>query len=194
MDVLRPTVAMFAKYPRAGEVKTRLIPALGEEGAAQLHRRLVARTLATVRESGLDLVLYASGAPLGDFTAWLGDDVKLAEQGEGDLGARLARVPAPAILLGADIPDLADKHLHAAAAALAEVPVAIGPAEDGGYYLLAFRKPVPFVFDEMVWGISTVRAETERRLSERGVAWRSLPLLADCDRPEDLARWPDLCA
>ncbi|WP_137681585.1 TIGR04282 family arsenosugar biosynthesis glycosyltransferase [Aurantiacibacter suaedae] len=194
MDALRPTVALFAKYPRAGEVKTRLIPALGEEGAAQLHRRLVERTIATVRESGLDLVLYASGAALGDFTAWLGEDVRLAEQGEGDLGARLARVPAPAILLGADIPDLAADHLRAAAAALAEVPVAIGPAEDGGYYLLAFCEPVPFLFGGMAWGISTVRAETERRLAERGVEWRSLPMLADCDRPEDLARWPDLSA
>ncbi|RIV81641.1 glycosyltransferase [Aurantiacibacter xanthus] len=194
MDALRPTVALFAKYPRAGAVKTRLAPALGEEGAAQLHRQLVERTLATVRASGLDYVLYASGAPLGDFAAWLGDDVPLAEQGEGDLGARLARVPAPAILLGADIPDLAADHLRAGAEALAQVPVAIGPAEDGGYYLLAFREPVPFLFDGMEWGVSTVRAETERRLSERGVEWRSLPMLSDCDRPEDLARWPELCA
>ncbi|OYX67304.1 MAG: hypothetical protein B7Y88_00610 [Sphingomonadales bacterium 32-64-17] len=194
MDAPRPTVALFAKYPRAGAVKTRLIPALGAHGAAELHRRLVERTLATVRTSGLDLVLYASGAPLSDFAAWLGEDVPLAEQGEGDLGARLARVPAPAILLGADIPDLTADNLRIAAEALSEVPVAIGPAEDGGYYLLAFREPVPFLFDAMEWGVSTVRAETERRLAERGVAWRSLSMLADCDRPEDLARWPDLSA
>ena len=194
MDALRPTVCLFAKYPRAGEVKTRLIPALGAHRAAELHRKLVERTVATVRASGLDYVLYASGAPLGTFAAWLGGDVRLAEQGEGDLGARLARVPAPAILLGADIPDLSAEHLRAAAQALAEAPVAIGPAEDGGYYLLAFREPVPFLFDAMEWGVSTVRAETERRLVERGVPWRSLPMLADCDRPEDLARWPDLSA
>mgnify|MGYP003122078104 FL=1 len=194
MDGPRPTVALFAKYPRAGAVKTRLAPALGEDGAAELHRWLVERTLATVRASGLDHVLYASGAPLADFAQWLGDEVPLAEQGEGDLGARLARVPAPAILLGADIPDLTADHLRAAAAALAEAPVAIGPAEDGGYYLLAFREPAAFLFEEMEWGVASVRAETERRLAERSIGWRSLPMLADCDRPEDLARWPELRA
>ena len=192
MDDPRPTVALFAKYPRPGAVKTRLIPALGEEGAARLHRLLVERTLATIRASGLPCVLYTSGAPLARFAAWLGDAVPLAEQGEGDLGARLARVPAPAILLGADIPDLAPEHLLAAAAALAEAPVAIGPAEDGGYYLMALREPLPFLFTGMDWGTASVRAETLRRLAARGMAWRELAMLADCDRPEDLALWPEL--
>lgn len=187
-----PVIALFAKFPRAGAVKTRLIPALGAAGAAALHRRLVERTLATLRASGARFTLCTSGAPVAAFTEWLGNDVRCIDQGEGDLGARLARVPAPAILLGADVPDLAPQHLQQAAAALEEVPVVIGPAHDGGYYLLGFRQPVPFLFADMPWGTGAVRAETERRLAERGIAWRQLEHLADCDRPEDLARWPDL--
>ena len=192
MIQLKPFVALFAKYPRAGEVKTRLIPALGADGASALHRRLVERTIATVRASGLDLVLYYAGASAEEFAAWLGKDVKLVPQGEGDLGARLARVAAPAILLGADIPGLLPQHLRDAATALEVSPVVIGPAEDGGYYLLGFTDAVPFLFADMTWGVETVRAETERRLTEAEMAWRGLAMLADCDRPEDLARWPDL--
>ena len=191
--MIQPVVTLFAKYPRAGEVNTRLIPALGPDGAAALHRRLTERTLDMARASGLPLEVWFAGASREDFAAWLGD-VALVEQGEGDLGARLARVGAPAILLGADVPDLRAGHLLAAAEAMAEVPVAIGPAQDGGYYLLGFREPVGFLFEDMAWGTGDVLAETRRRLEERGVAYRLLEILSDCDRPEDLARWPELLA
>ena len=191
--MIQPIVTLFAKYPRAGEVNTRLIPALGPDGAAALHRRLTERTLETARASGLSVEVRYAGASREDFAAWLGD-VMLVEQGAGDLGARLGRVKAPAILLGADVPDLHAGHLRAAAEALAEVPVAIGPAGDGGYYLLGFREPVAFLFEDMAWGTGEVLAETRRRLEERGVAYRLLEELSDCDRPEDLSRWPELLA
>lgn len=189
-----PTIALFAKYPRAGEAKTRLAPMLGPEGAANLHRRLVERTLATMRASGLPFAVHFAGASREDFAAWLGDDVPLVEQGHGDLGARLARVAPPAILLGADIPALRAGHLTAAAAALEEVPVVIGPASDGGYYLLGFTAEMPFLWQDMPWGTETVRARTEARLEERKVPYRLLDELDDCDRPEDLEQWPELLA
>ena len=191
--MIQPVVTLFAKYPRAGEVNTRLIPALGPERAAALHRRLTERTLETARASGLPVEVRFAGASREDFAAWLGD-LSLVKQGEGDLGARLARVEAPAILLGADVPDLRAAHLRSAAEALAEVPVAIGPAQDGGYYLLGFRGPVGFLFADMAWGTGEVLAETRRRLEERGTAYRLLETLSDCDRPEDLSRWPELLA
>lgn len=189
-----PTIALFAKYPRAGEAKTRLAPLLGDAGAAEVHRKLVERTLATMRASGLPFAVYFAGAPKEDFAAWLGEDVPLIAQGEGDLGARLARVPAPAILLGADIPDLQIGHLTAAAEALPEVPVVIGPASDGGYYLLGFSEEMPFLWRDMPWGTETVLMQTEERLQEQGVSYRLLGELDDCDRPEDLQRWPELLA
>ncbi len=187
-----PAIAIFAKFPRAGEAKTRLASALGDEGAAAVHRRLVERTLAVVRASGLPFAVWTTGAPHAEFAAWLGTDVPLVDQGEGDLGERLARVPAPAILLGADVPDLTAAHLTSAARALTAAPVVIGPARDGGYYLLGFRHEVPFLWPRMPWGSDAVLAETEARLAENGVQYRLLDELDDCDRPEDLARWPEL--
>lgn len=188
---MKPTIALFARYPVPGHAKTRLIPALGPDGAARVHRLLVERTLATIRASGLPFAVHCTGAPLADFATWLGD-VELVEQGEGDLGARLMRVAAPAILLGADVPDLTAAHLTAAASALAEHEVVIGPAADGGYYLLGFAQPVPFLFTAMPWGTSAVLEETLGRLSTQGISPALLEPLADCDLPEDLAHWPEL--
>lgn len=189
---LAPTIALFARFPHSGKAKTRLAPMLGEAGAAEVHRRLVERTLATVRESGLPFAVHTTGAPHADFADWLGADVPLVEQGDGDLGARLARVEAPAILLGADIPDLTAGHLRDAARALESEPVVIGPASDGGYYLLGFTVPVPVLWHDMPWGTDAVLLETQRRLRAGGIPYRLLGELADCDRPEDLARWPEL--
>ncbi len=187
-----PTVALFAKYPVPGLAKTRLIPALGAEGAAMVHRRLVERTLRVIRESGLPFTVWTTGAPHSDFAAWLGSDVPLMAQSEGDLGERLACALTPAILLGADIPDLSADHLRDAAALLRNAPAVIGPALDGGYYLLALRDPAPFLFTDMEWGTHTVLRETQRRLDAHNVPYRLLGELADCDRPEDLAKWPEL--
>lgn len=188
-----PTVRLFIRFPTAGVANTRLIPAVGAEGAAEVHRRLVNRTIATVRAAGLPLVLHITGATRQRFVDWLGE-IETVEQGEGDLGERLARVPAPSILLGADIPDLTPDHLRAAVEALEDVPVVVGPAVDGGYYLLGFRAAMPFLFDAMPWGTDSVFAETVRRLDAREVEHRLLDPLDDCDRPEDLARWPELTA
>ena len=120
------------------------------------------------------------------FRRWLG---QACIRGQGDAtGARLARVPTPAILLGADLPNR-PRHLTAAPRR-AHVPVAIGPARDGGYYCLAFREPVPFLFETMEWGTDSVARETIARLEERGTGFAVLEELDDCDRPEDLARRP----
>jgi rSAM/selenodomain-associated transferase 1 len=194
--VAETRLVLFTRYPTAGRAKTRLIPALGAEGAAALHRRLTERTLATLRSTRLPVELRVTGAAASAFRRWVGADVACVPQGGGDLGKRMARAAesAPVVLVGADIPDLARRHLEAAAAALDRVPVAIGPAEDGGYYLIALREPLPFLFEPMAWGGDTVRAETIARIEARGVAYELLEPLADLDRPEDLKRWPRLAA
>ena len=188
------TVHLFAKFPEPGRVKTRMIPALGADGAAALHRRLTERTVAAMRTSGLPFAVRFSGANASAFAEWLGDDVALVEQGGGDLGARMGRVEAPAVLLGADIPDLSTAHIRSAAKAIETVPIAIGPAEDGGYWSIAFARPLPFLWNDMEWGTDRVLAETLRRLEAEGVDPVMLEPLADCDRPEDLERWPWLRA
>ena len=190
---MNPRVAMFTRYPEAGGAKTRLIPAIGAECAAQVHKALAERTLAAVKGSGLPFDVRATGAPLRAFHHWLGTQ-SIVDQGPGDLGERLARAgtPYPTIFIGSDAPDLTSDHLRSAADALRHADAVIGPAEDGGYWLLGLNREVDRVFDGIAWSSETVFKQTVARLAAAGIDPVLLPELADCDRPEDLARWPGL--
>jgi uncharacterized protein len=187
-------VVAFARFPVAGMCKTRLIPAVGADGAAALHTKLVEKCIAAMRGSGLTVELHITGAEVPAFSDWLGNDITFVDQGDGDLGDRLARAaaPYPVIFIGSDAPDLDAARLIAAAAALRDAPAVIGPAEDGGYYLLGLNTPAPWLFNDMDWGTETVFDETMRRFAAHGIAPTVLETLADVDRPEDLARWPEL--
>jgi uncharacterized protein len=194
MSIVEPVaIAILAKAPIAGLAKTRLIPALGREGAALLQARLIARTLAT-----------ACAAATGPVSLWAAPEeshfrelaqrfpVKLARQPGGDLGARMhAALDAacPAIVIGTDCPALEAKHLRGSADALREgADAVIIPAEDGGYVLIGLRQPRPDLFADMPWGTGTVMAETRRRAAELGLAVREHAPLWDVDVPDDLER------
>lgn len=189
-----PRIVLFTRWPAPGVAKTRLIPALGAAGAAALHRRLTERTIATIGRAGLRAEVRTTGAETQAFEAWLGPGVDIIDQGGGNLGERLARAAETGnvILLGADAPDLRPEHLRAAVEALSAHPAVIGPASDGGYWLLGLRAPAPYLFATMPWGADTVCRITLDRLAVRGVQPVMLEVLADCDRPADLARWPEL--
>lgn len=186
-------VVLFTRYPEPGRAKTRLIPALGPRGAAELHRRLTERTLAQVRAAELPFEVRATGRPAEEFAAWLGD-APVVDQGEGDLGARMKRAgpPYPCIFIGADAPDLTGEDLNDAARALRSHDAVIGPAEDGGYWLLGLSRPLDHLFDDMPWGTDQVLPLTLARLAAAGTSPAMLRPLADLDRPEDLHRWPQV--
>ena len=190
----RPDLVLFVRYPVAGQCKTRLIPALGPDGAAALHKHLAERTVGVLRAAGGPVVIAYTGAEEAAFREWLGPDCAYVPQAEGDLTARLLpfAARAPVIFFGADTPDLAATHVTAAIDALTTHPVAIGPAEDGGYYCIGMREPRPDLLTDMAWSTSAVLPETLRRLAATGTAVALLETLSDCDRPEDLARWPGL--
>lgn len=190
-----PRLVLFARYPDAGQCKTRLIPALGAPGAAAVHRRLTERTVAVLQACG-PVELRHTGAAAGAFADWLGNGITLVEQVPGDLTDRLlaALDPAPVIFFGADTPELEQRHVLAAMAALETHELVIGPAEDGGYYLIGMRTPMPFLLTGMPWSTEQVLPETLRRLAAAGIEPVLLDRLADCDRPEDLDRWPWLVA
>lgn len=193
-------IVVFAKAPQPGRVKTRLIPALGADGAAALAARMLARTLAAAAEAlpgGLELC--ASPAP-GD-PAWQGVPVPAAvrwsAQGEGDLGARMAgaarRVLAGGervLLIGTDCPALDAACLRAAAEALDEVEAVIVPSFDGGYVLLGLRRFDPSLFEGIAWSTPTVAAETRARIAALAWSCRELPALHDIDVPADLVHLP----
>jgi glycosyltransferase A (GT-A) superfamily protein (DUF2064 family) len=104
------------------------------------------------------------------------------------------RVDAPAIIIGSDCPAVTPELFRVAARELAERDVVIGPASDGGYYLIGLARPMPFLFAEMEWSTETVFAETLARAAAQGIGPAVLPELDDIDTPGDLARWPDFAA
>jgi hypothetical protein len=189
-------VAILAKAPIPGSVKTRLIPALGADGAAALHAKLIGRAVATALAAGVGPVtMWTTPAEAhADFVTIASiHRFALAAQPEGDLGARMlaACVAAggPTIVIGTDCPALTPLHLQEAAQHLRDgVDAVVIPAEDGGYVLIGTRRPQPRLFDHMTWSTDTVMAETRRRLARLALSWREPALLWDVDRPEDLER------
>lgn len=193
-------IMVFAKAPTPGEVKTRLVPALGAAGAAALQRRLILRTLRTAAAAGLGTNELWCAPGSGDpFLAACASEhgFSLHAQGEGDLGTRMARAlesalanGTPGLLIGCDCPVLTAAYLREAAAALAQGEDAVfGPVEDGGYVLVgASRAPVADLFREVPWGTAAVMQATRARLARGGWRWRELAPLWDLDRPEDLER------
>jgi rSAM/selenodomain-associated transferase 1 len=189
-------LAILAKAPAAGSVKTRLIPALGAAGAAALHARLIERTVATACAAAVGpvTVWMTPAAPHPCFTALASRfAITLAAQPDGDLGARMLAAcqaaAGPVIVIGSDCPALTPSHLRQAADVLREgSDVVVIPADDGGYVLIGSRRPQPILFTGMTWSTDRVMAETRLRLAGDGLTWRELPPLWDVDRPEDLAR------
>jgi rSAM/selenodomain-associated transferase 1 len=194
---------VFTKAPRAGEVKTRLIPLLGAEGAAALHRQLVHRTLVTAVDAGLGPVELHAAPDVSD--PFLQDSaqrfgVALAPQQGRDLGARLAHAfddglarHRSVIIIGTDCPVLTAQHLCDAQAALARGNDAVlVPAEDGGYALIGLTRCDNRLFEGIAWGGATVLVATRERLRTLGWRWHELATLWDIDRPEDYRRWSEL--
>ncbi|MBK1716112.1 TIGR04282 family arsenosugar biosynthesis glycosyltransferase [Thiocystis violacea] len=197
------TLILFAREPVAGQVKTRLIPALGAEGAARLYRRLLGIALrAGAATHGAHRQLWCAGAP-----AEGGECARLAEahgftwhrQSEGDLGTRMAAALAEAlafgdraVLIGSDCPDYDAAYLSAAFAAMDDRDAVLGPAADGGYVLIGLRSPAPEAFAGIHWSSPAVLTETRAALRRIGLTWTELPTLRDLDLPEDLIEVADL--
>lgn len=195
--VAEPRLVLFTRLPVAGQCKTRLIPALGADGAAKVHERLTERTLAALMHGAGAAEVHFTGGDAAAMRNWLGDGPELALQAEGDLGARLlaamrgdAALFRPVIFFGSDTPDLTADIVRQAMAALANHDVVIGPAEDGGYYLIGLRRPLAPLFADMPWSTAQLLSATLARLGDLGVTPHLLETLSDCDRPDDLARWP----
>lgn len=191
------SILLFARYPVPRHAKTRLIPALGPEGAARLHRRMTEHTVGVARAASASgnarVIVGFTGAARRDFRSWLGSDLAYVEQPAGDLGVRLRQAFASAfrggaqraVAIGADIPELSAAHLHQALAALREHDVVLGSAADGGYYLIGMRCERPELFAGIDWGTERVGAQTRAAIERQGLSFQELPTLSDVDRPDD---------
>ncbi len=192
---------IFARYPVAGQAKTRLIPAVGDVGAAQIHKILARHTVNTLYNAWLSLansqiIISFTGGSLDQFKQWLGaGDIRYERQADGDLSERLLACldPAPVIFFGSDTPDLTEGHVKDAVNALHEYDIVIGPALDGGYYLIGMNSSYEGLFKDMPWSSDAVLPTTLDRCEAMGLTVKMLEPLSDCDMPEDLVRWPWLC-
>ena len=189
---------VFAKAPVPGEVKTRLIPALGSEHAAMLHTALTERAIETAQRSGATDVELCCAPDIEHafFQACAEDfDVLLTAQGDGDLGERMLRTLdraigeyGCAIIIGADCPALTAQHIAGAARMLNKHDVVLTPAEDGGYALIGATRTHTAMFSAIDWGTDVVLEQQRRNLVACGLATHEMETLWDVDRPEDLPR------
>lgn len=192
------SLIVFTRLPRAGHAKTRLIPALGAEGAAALQRAMTELTVARAESfcaaaPNRRLVIAYAGGNADALRAWLGPR-EFIPQGEGDLGDRMERCMARefardarrVLVIGTDCPSLQPAHLDAAARALATQRIVFGPAEDGGYYLVGLAQPQPEIFANIPWSTDRVLAESLARARQLGLEPALLATLRDIDEPGDL--------
>lgn len=187
---------IFTRYPQAGTTKTRLIPAIGAEKAAEIGRLLTEYTVRAMRKSppSLTVGVHFAGGNQVLMAQWLGADLVYKEQGDGDLGARMksafenafAEHMTKVAIIGTDCPSLDFTLVSQAIDALSDYDLVLGPAEDGGYYLIALRSQVPQLFENINWGSALVLKQTLRIALCLGLKVYQLPILADVDRPEDL--------
>jgi uncharacterized protein len=193
---------LMLKYPRTGEVKTRLVAALGERRACELYRAMVRHTLNEAQrfaaESGASLTVRVAGDPDNDAVReWLGDSVHFQPQGGGDLGQRMERAVHDAfsggassvIVIGADCPALTAESIDTAFRALASHQAVFGPAADGGYYLIGVRRLIPEFFCNIPWSTNSVLEETLVAANRLGIECGLLDILHDIDLPDDLPQW-----
>jgi uncharacterized protein len=188
---------IFTRYPIPGQAKTRLIPALGATGAADLQRRMTRQTIDLAVQTHYPFRIQFCGGTIGQMSDWLGDH-DYQPQGEGDLGDRMDRAFEQGfalghdrvVIIGTDCPAIDSAILHQVFAALESHDLVLGPATDGGYYLIGLRRRIPELFDAIAWSTATVRAKTLEIAMGLNLAYTLLPELTDIDRPEDLAHLP----
>ncbi len=192
-------IAVFARPPRLGQVKTRLAAAVGDEIALRAYRQLLEITLRQVSASRLPFTVFAAeqSDELTELAQHYGGDVALQR---GDhLGERMAaafsemhKLAGSVILIGSDCPVLSAGHLQAAQQVLEQSDVVLGPAEDGGYWLIGSANDLLWrdssVFDRVRFGGSQALSMTLDGLQRAGVSASMLPVLWDLDTEQDYQR------
>lgn len=194
-------IVIFAKAPLPGLAKTRLSPVLGADGAANLARKLLNHCICEAIAADIGLVELCV-SPTGQHPVWrelaIPPRVSWSQQGEGDLGERLARAVQrvtgqgeAVLLIGTDCPGLTAEKLRQAAQLLENHPACMVPVSDGGYALLGMHEYHPSLFLNMPWSTDEVAHLTRKRLRDHGIVLQELSMLNDIDEPSDLQYLPD---
>jgi len=186
-------ILIFARTPELGKVKTRLASDVGEAPALDLYHRLLAHTCDTVTRSGFPARVHLAG-PMPERDLWSDAGFRRIPQTDGDLGARMSAAFAHAfaegvrsvVIIGTDCPGLRADHLHLAMTALETHEAVVGPADDGGYWLLGLTSPVRAIFENKTWSTDSVLRETLADFKALGMGVVRLETLRDVDTVDDL--------
>jgi rSAM/selenodomain-associated transferase 1 len=194
---------VFTRYPQPGKTKTRLIPALGPQGAAEVQRGMTGHMLACAAQlqstHPTDIEVRFVGGDEQSMAKLFGSQWRYVPQGPGDLGAKMATAFADAftsgidgvLIIGSDCPQITAALLGQAFDALAEHDLVLGPTLDGGYYLIGLQHASAELFDDIAWGGETVLSQTLHVAERLGLSVKLLEELGDVDVPADLHRWRD---
>ena len=194
---------LLAKYPEAGKVKTRLARDIGSEGAARIYRIIAERIFHNTfpdKDDGFGRIFFFS--PQADarrFESWIPGEKLLPQRGR-DIGDIMWNAlkdlfdsgASKAVIAGVDIPDLDKTIIRDAFLKLEDVDVVIGPAEDGGYYLIGMKAEHPEIFQGISWSTGKVFDETVRTIERMGLSYSTVKTLSDVDRIEDIIRHNNL--
>jgi rSAM/selenodomain-associated transferase 2/rSAM/selenodomain-associated transferase 1 len=209
-EYCRERLIIFTRYPEPGKTKTRLIPVLGEQGAADLQRRMTEHLISGIDNvcpfRFLSLEIRYEGGNETLMRSWLGDNFTYHPQPPGDIGHRMCMVFDEAfrdgaentIIIGTDIPGISRDIIRNAFEQLGKHDLVFGPARDGGYYLIGVRKGSwpkvrPVLFENITWGTDKVLTQTLQAAEKMDLSHRLLVSLSDVDRPEDLDIWYREC-
>ncbi|MFO1461429.1 MAG: TIGR04282 family arsenosugar biosynthesis glycosyltransferase [Verrucomicrobiota bacterium] len=190
-------VIVFFKAPRKGTVKTRLAAQVGQDAALAIHQELVELTLTRLNSISCVELKVTPDDALAEVAPWIRAGWTLSPQGDGDLGDRLARGfesafagrPGRWVALGTDCPEITPQDVESAWDRLETADVVLGPALDGGYWLIGLRSPHPELFREIPWGGPDVLASTLRRARSCGLKVTELRHLGDVDTHADWSAW-----
>lgn len=197
----KKSLIIFTRYPEIGKTKTRLIPAIGAEKAANLQRIMTEKTLLKVEKLkeflAVEINVYFTGGNLNLMIEWLGENYHYYQQIEGDLGLKMYSAfqdiftedNQQVIIIGIDCPKLNSEILKEAFIALNNHDLVIGKAIDGGYYLLGLNQLKKSLFTNINWSTSQVFSQTMAIANNLNYNIHELPILRDIDRPEDLKFW-----
>jgi rSAM/selenodomain-associated transferase 2/rSAM/selenodomain-associated transferase 1 len=205
-EIFQKRIIIFTRYPEPGTTKTRMIPELGPEGAAELQRQMTEHIKAQVDElctcQPFAVEIRYEGGNDNLMAQWLGQGVNYCRQGSGDIGLRMGRALQDAfeqgcktvLIIGSDIPDITPGIMQIAFDKLEQKDLVLGPAADGGYYLIGvkrntFRHWHPQIFKNVSWGTERVLPETLCIAKKLNLKFSLLDILRDVDRPEDLGVW-----
>ena len=199
LDPKKDALLIFTRNPELGKVKTRLAKGIGEVNALEVYKKLLQHTHDQIHTLGVTKrVGYSDRLGIDDL--WDASVFEKFVQEGGDLGERMQRAFEQAflenfqkvIIIGSDLYDLKNSHLEQAFEALDHSDAVIGPALDGGYYLLGLRQPIPNIFKNKTWGSVSVLRDTRKDLKEYTV--RYLEPLNDIDYAKDLAVYPEFAS